>query len=155
MPIRSFSKVFNMNISIITKCYKHEPSLRNSTWCSILRNGNLKLIRAPANEIFQCHDLKGLTLVTTSKLGLNIFLRCFKSYLWLHGHMLRCENYISFFSVISLIQCWTMDTPEQYKSNWERYPVVSYFMAWAFQRWTKLADLKCNYWPCIVYKKNS
>ena len=60
-----------MHFSIITKCYKHELSLRNSTHCSILRNGNLKLIRAPANEIFQCEDLKGVKLLTTSRLGLS------------------------------------------------------------------------------------
>ena len=31
-------------------------------------NGNLKLIRALPNESFQCHDFKGITIVTTLRL---------------------------------------------------------------------------------------
>ena len=64
-------KGFNMNFSTITECYKRDPSLRNSTRCSILRNSNLKLKRALANENFQCQDLKGVKLVATSRLGLS------------------------------------------------------------------------------------
>ena len=58
-----------MNFSIITECLK--PSLRNSTPCRVLRNSNVKLIRTPTNENFQCQDLKGVNLVTTSRLGLS------------------------------------------------------------------------------------
>ena len=48
-----------------------------------------------------------------------MFLRWLKSYFWLHKDMLRCRNYISIFSLISLVQCWMMDLPEHYKSNRE------------------------------------
>ena len=70
-----FPKIFYMNFSIIKEWYKHD---RNSARGSITRNGNLKLIRAPANETSN-HDLKGVKLVTTSRLGLsNLFERKFK-----------------------------------------------------------------------------
>ena len=46
-----------------------KASLRNLTLCSVLRNSNMKLIRTPANQNFQCRDLKGVRLVTASKLG--------------------------------------------------------------------------------------
>ena len=65
-----------MNFSIIKGWYKHD---RNSTRCSIQRNGNLKLIRRPANEIFQLHDPKGVKLITKSRLSLsNLFEHKFK-----------------------------------------------------------------------------
>ena len=57
--------------STILEWNKLDPSLRNSTSYNVFKNSILKFIRPSPNKIFQCHNPKGIKLVTRLRLGLS------------------------------------------------------------------------------------
>ena len=57
--------------SAILEWNKLDPSLRNSANYNVFKNSILKFIRPFPNEIFQCHNPKGIKLVTRLRLGLS------------------------------------------------------------------------------------
>ena len=62
--------------SAILEWNKLDPSLRNSASYNVFKNSILEFIRPSPNKTFQCHNLKGIKLVTRLRLGL--------SHLWEH-----------------------------------------------------------------------
>ena len=50
---------------------KLDPSLGNSASYNVFKNSILKFIRPSPNKIFQCHNPKGIKLVTRLRLGLS------------------------------------------------------------------------------------
>ena len=50
---------------------KLDPSLRNSTSYNVFKNSILKFRRPSPNKIFQCHNPKGIKLITRLRLGLS------------------------------------------------------------------------------------
>lgn len=74
-------------------------------------------MRPLPNEISQCLGLKGMELVTASRLGLSHLwkhkfkpsfqdtLKLLCGYSLDHGHIPQCKNYISLLSPLSGIQC--------------------------------------------------
>ena len=50
---------------------KLDPSLGNSSSYNVFKNSILKFIRSSPNKIFQCHNPKGIKLVTRLRLGLS------------------------------------------------------------------------------------
>ena len=50
---------------------KLDPSLRNSAGYNVFKNTILKFIRPFPSKIFQCHNPKGIKLVTRLRLGLS------------------------------------------------------------------------------------
>ena len=74
IPSLSFKHNFFKNTffpTTILEWNKLDPSLRNSTSYNIFKNSILKFIRPSHNNIFQCHNPKGIKLVTRLKLGLS------------------------------------------------------------------------------------
>ena len=57
--------------STILEWNKLDPSLRNSSSYNVFKNSILKFIRPFPNKIFQCHNAKGIKLVTRLRLGLS------------------------------------------------------------------------------------
>ena len=57
--------------STILEWNKLDPSLRNSASYNVFKNSILKFIRPFPNKIFQCHNAKGIKLVTRLRLGLS------------------------------------------------------------------------------------
>ena len=57
--------------STILEWSKLDPSLRNSPSYNVFKNSILKFIRPSPNKIFQCHNPKGIKLVTRLRLGLS------------------------------------------------------------------------------------
>ena len=74
IPSLSFKHNFFKNTffpSTILEWNKLDPYLRNSTSYKVFKNSILKLIRPSPNKIFQCHNPKGIKLVTRLRLGLS------------------------------------------------------------------------------------
>ena len=74
IPSLSFKHNFFKNTffpSTILEWNKLDPSLRNSTSYNVFKNSILKFIRPSPNKIFQCHNPKGIKLVTRLRLGLS------------------------------------------------------------------------------------
>ena len=75
IPSLSFKHNFFKNTffpSTILEWNKLDPSLRNSASYNVFKNSILKFIRpSPNKKNFQCHNLKGITLVTSLRLGLS------------------------------------------------------------------------------------
>ena len=74
IPSLSFKHNFFKNIffpSSILEWNKLDSSLRNWTSYNVFKNGILKFIRPSPNKIFQCHNPKGIKLVTRLRLGLS------------------------------------------------------------------------------------
>ena len=101
VPSLSFKHKFFKNTflpSAITEWNKLDPPFQK----------NLKFIRPSPNKSFQCHNPKGIKLVTRLKLGLShlrehkFMHRYSKSSLLLWP---RYRNYISLFSPLSLVSC--------------------------------------------------
>ena len=73
-PFLSFKHNFFKNIFFpltILEWNKLDPSLRNSASYNVFKNSILKFIRSSPNKIFQCHNPKGIKLVTRLRLGLS------------------------------------------------------------------------------------
>ena len=62
--------------STVFEWNKLDPSLQNSASYNVFKNSVLKFIRPSPNKSFQCHNPKGIKLVTRLRLGL--------SHLWEH-----------------------------------------------------------------------
>ena len=74
IPSLSFKHNFFKNTclpSTVLEWNKLDPSLRNSPSYNVFKNSILKFIRPFPNKIFQCHNPKGIKLVTRLKLGLS------------------------------------------------------------------------------------
>ena len=74
VPSLSFKHKFFKNTfftSAILEWNKLDLSLRNSASCNVFRNSILKFIRSSPNKISQCHNPKGIKLVTRLRLGLS------------------------------------------------------------------------------------
>ena len=73
IPSLSFKHNFFQNIFFhsILEWNKLDPSLRNSVSYDVFKNSILKFIRPSPNKIFQCHNPKGIKLVTRLRLGLS------------------------------------------------------------------------------------
>ena len=74
IPSLSFKHNFFKNTffpSTILEWNKLDPSLQNSTSYNLFKNSILKFIRPSPNKIFQCHNPKGIKLVTRLRLGLS------------------------------------------------------------------------------------
>ena len=74
IPSLSFKHNFFKNIlfpSTILEWNKLDPCLRNSASYNVFKNSILKFIRPSPNKIFQCHNPKGIKLVTRLRLGLS------------------------------------------------------------------------------------
>ena len=74
IPSLSFKHNFFKNTffpSTILEWNKLDPSLRNSASYNVFKNSILKFIRPSPNKIFQCHNPKGIKLVTRLRLGLS------------------------------------------------------------------------------------
>ena len=65
-----FQNTFNKFKNIL-EWNKVDPSLWNSANYNVFRNSILKFIRPFPDKIFQCHNLKGIKLVTRLRLGLS------------------------------------------------------------------------------------
>ena len=73
-PSLSFELYFFRNTlfpSTILEWNKLDPSLRNSASYNVFKKSILKLIRPSPNKVFQCHNPKGIKLVTRLRLGLS------------------------------------------------------------------------------------
>ena len=74
IPSLSFKHNFFKNTffpSTILEWNKLDPSLRNSASYNVFKNNILKFIRPSPNKISQCHNPKGIKLVTRLRLGLS------------------------------------------------------------------------------------
>ena len=74
IPSLSFKHNFFKNTffrSTILEWNKLDPSLRNSASYNVFKNSILKFIRPSPNKIVQCHNPKGIKLVTRLRLGLS------------------------------------------------------------------------------------
>ena len=74
VPSLSFKNNFFKNTfspSTILEWNKLDPSLWNSASYNVFKNSILKFIRPSPNKIFQCHNPKGIKLVTRLRLGLS------------------------------------------------------------------------------------
>ena len=74
IPSLSFKQNFFKNTffpSTILEWNKVDASIRNLASCNVFENSILKLIRPSPNKIFQCHNPKGIKLVTRLRLGLS------------------------------------------------------------------------------------
>ena len=74
VPSLSFKHNFFKNTffpSAILEWNKLDPSLQNSASYNVFKNSILKLIRPSPNKIFECHNPKGIKLVTRLRLGLS------------------------------------------------------------------------------------
>ena len=72
--LKSFKHNFFKNLfflSTIIEWNKLDPSLRNSASYKVFKNSILKFIRPSPYKIFQCHNPKGIKLVTRLRLGLS------------------------------------------------------------------------------------
>ena len=86
---------------------KLDPSLRNSTSYNVFKNSILKFIRPSPNKIFQCHNPKGIKLVTRLRLGLS-HLRKHKfkhSFQDILNPLRSCDLDIETTSPLSLVSC--------------------------------------------------
>ena len=57
--------------STITEWNKLDHEIRHSSSFNIFRKSILKLIRPPANSLFNCHNPKGIKFITRLRLGLS------------------------------------------------------------------------------------
>ena len=74
VPSLSFKPSFFKNTSFpsaILEWNKLDPSLQNSVSYNVFKNSILKFIRPSLNKIFQCHNPKGIKLVTRLRLGVS------------------------------------------------------------------------------------
>ena len=57
--------------SVIIEWNKLDPEIQNAPSLNIFKNSILKFIRPTANNIFGCHNLKGVQYLTRLRLGLS------------------------------------------------------------------------------------
>ena len=63
-----FQKLFP---STISECNKLDPAIRNSESLSIVRKNGLHFIRPAPNSIYNCHNPRGVKLITRLRFGLS------------------------------------------------------------------------------------
>ena len=71
IPTRNEVYQTRHSANIPSLSFKLDLFLRNSTSYNVFKNSILKFIRPSPNKIFQCHNPKGIKLVTRLRLGLS------------------------------------------------------------------------------------
>ena len=110
IPSLSFKHNFFKNTffpSTILEWNKVDASVRNLASYNVFKNSILKFIRPSPNKIFQCHNPKGIKLVTRLRLGLS-HLRKHKfkhSFQDILNPLRSCDLDIETTSPLSLVSC--------------------------------------------------
>ena len=104
----------------------------------------MALIRTPANKSFQCKDLNGFKLVTTSRLGLS-------------HHCKHKFNHVFKMPYALFVALWTYASIQKLYliSFSKRESFLSRVLISKMSEINSQSKIKNNFWLCITYKKNS